>query len=75
MTTDGPIDDDGALVAALAGDALIRLCAWCNRHAVGGRWSSTGDEARLLRYLGPHKLTHTICDACFADLRERGLSH
>jgi len=69
------MDDGAALVVALGDDSLIRLCAWCDRHAVGGRWSASGDEARRLRSLGSRKLTHTICDSCFADLRERGLSH
>src|SRR5215211_9340664 len=47
--TDAPMDDGAALVVALGDDSLIRLCAWCDRHAVGGRWSASGDEARLLR--------------------------
>ncbi len=52
---------------------FLRSCAWCNRIDVGGgEWAEVEDAAERLRLFELHRmprLTHTICEACLAAVK------
>jgi len=48
-------------------DTWLRRCAWCDRIAIGGRFTVATPAKRA-------RVTHTICPACLREqlaLRER----
>ena len=71
----GAAPDDDTLVAALSKTSFVPRCSWCGRYAVEGTWRRFREEQAFLHDLAAKKPTHTICDECVRDLRERGLSH
>lgn len=49
-------------------EALLRVCGWCKKVDVGGRWAEVEEGVSLLG-LFEHsilpKVTHAICEACY----------
>lgn len=50
---------------------LIRMCSWCKKVEVAGRWVEIEEAVRswkLLERDPPPPITHAICKACLVDL-------
>jgi NMD protein affecting ribosome stability and mRNA decay len=53
-------------------NVLVARCAWCGRYRLGGGWFAAGELPELATRLP--EASHTICDACAAELRASGKS-
>jgi hypothetical protein len=56
---------------AAGADGMLRMCGWCNRVCVEGRWVEVEDAvARLGLFSRPHvpAATHGICDPCYRSM-------
>jgi hypothetical protein len=52
---------------------LVRVCGWCKKVDVGGRWEEVEEAvSRLALFERPvlPRLTHGICEGCFATMTE-----
>ena len=67
--------EDEVLAATLLSASAVPRCSWCGRYAVEETWRRFRTEQAFLHDLAAKKPTHTICDDCVRNLRERGLSH
>ena len=46
-------------------ETLIRMCAWCNRTFVNGKWISAKKQTLCTM------ITHGICSECKANLKRQ----
>ncbi len=61
------------LLGVVAGGdgALLRICSWCKRVDVHGRWAEVEDAVRelgLLEAAQPPGITHGICEDCYRQI-------
>jgi hypothetical protein len=58
------------LATTATGDAYLKMCSWCNRILLGGRWDDPDtvvDRAQLFRTHLP-EISHSICPDCTRQL-------